>query len=122
MWPYDVRKLIETFGQPVDLFNSPFAFPRLPPRVNPHLGISGSGKIKDQIVQDNDLMMSRLSGYHTMFQRYASGLFNLAPNGFMPGHPMHLKMQTVEKLKEENESLRKENLTLKSDLGKEKKK
>jgi hypothetical protein len=122
MWHYDVRKIMETFGQPIDMINSPFAFPRLPPRVNPPLGISSAGKIKDQIVQDTDLMMGRLSGYHNMFQRYTSGLFNLTPNGFMPGHPMHTKMQTVDKLREEIESLRKENLTLKSDLSKEKKK
>ena len=122
MWHYDARKLMETLGQPMDMINSPFAFPRLPPRANLPLGLSSAGKIKDQIVQDTDFMMSRLSGYHTMFQRYASGLFNFTPNGFMPGHPMHPNMESVDKLKEENESLRKENLTLKSDLGKEKKK
>jgi len=57
-----------------------------------------------------------------MFQRYASGLFNFTPNGFMPGHPLHLKLQNGDRLREENESLRKENLTMKSNLDKEKKK
>jgi hypothetical protein len=57
-----------------------------------------------------------------MFQRYAAGLFNMAPIGFMPGHPLHAKMQPVDTLREENERLRQENLTLKSDIGKEKKK
>jgi hypothetical protein len=122
MWYYDPRRIMETFGQPIDMINSPFAFPRLPPRVNPPLGLASAGKIKDQIVQDSDMMMGRLSSHHTMFQRYAAGLFNLTPNGFMPGHPMHAKMQAVDTLNEENERLRKENLALKSDLGKEKKK
>jgi hypothetical protein len=121
MWYYDTRRIMETFGQPFDMINSPFAFPRLPPRVNPPMGIASTGKIKDQIVRDSDMMMGRLSSYQTMFQRYASGLFNMTPYGFMPGHPMHAKMQTVDTLREEVENLRKENLTLKSDL-KEKKK
>jgi hypothetical protein len=46
----------------------------------------------------------------------------MAPIGFMPGHPLHAKMQPVDTLREENERLRQENLTLKSDIGKEKKK
>jgi hypothetical protein len=114
--------MMEIFGQPMDMMNSPFAFPRLPPRANLPSGLDSAGKVKDQIVQDTNIMMQRLSGHHMMFQRYAAGLFNMTPNGFMPGHPMHAKMQTVDKLSEENERLRRENLALKSDLGKEKKK
>jgi hypothetical protein len=122
MWYYDARRIMETFGQPLDMINSPFAFPRLPPRANPPLGIANAGRIKDQIVQDSDMMIGRLTGYHTMFQRYAAGLFNMTPNAFMPGHPMHTKMQSVDTLREENEKLRQENLSLKTGLDKEKKK
>jgi hypothetical protein len=122
MWYYDARRIMENFAQPFDMLNSPFAFPRLPPRVNPPMGLASAGKIKDQIVHDSETMMGRLSGHHTMFQRYAAGLFNMAPIGFMPGHPLHAKMQPVDTLREENERLRQENLTLKSDIGKEKKK
>jgi hypothetical protein len=121
MWHYDVKRLMETLGQPSDMINSPFAFPRLPPRANPPLGITGAGKIKDKIVKDSEMMIGRLSDYHTMFQRYASGLFNMTPYGFMPGHPLHTQMQSIDALREENEALQKENFTLKSDL-KEKKK
>jgi len=122
MWYFDARRIMETFGQPFDMVNSPFAFPRLPPRANPPMGIANTGRIKDQIVHDSDMMMGKLTGYHTMFQRYAAGLFNMTPNAFMPGHPMHAKMQPVDTLKEENERLRQENLSLKAGLDKEKKK
>jgi hypothetical protein len=122
MWHFDTRRIMENFGQPFDMINSPFAFPRLPPRVNPPMGIANAGRIKEQIVHDSDMTMSRLSGYHTMFQRYAAGLFNMTPNAFMPGHPMHTKMRSVDMLREENEKLRQENLSLKSGLDKEKKK
>ncbi len=122
MWPYDVRKMMETFGHPMDMMNSPFAFPRLPPRANPPQGIASAGMVKDRIVKDADMLTSKISAHHTMFQRYAAGLFNMTPNGFMPGHPMHATMQAVDTLAEENERLKKENLTLKSGLDKEKKK
>ena len=122
MWPFDARRIMENFGQPFDMINSPFAFPRLPPHANPPMGISNTGRIKDQIVRDSDMMMGRLTGYHTMFQRYAAGLFNMTPNAFIPGHPMHARMQSVDTLREENEKLRQENLSLKSGLDKEKKK
>lgn len=122
MWPYYMQRAMEAFGQPIDVINSPFAFPRLPPRTNLPSGLAGAGKVKDQIVHDTDMMMQKLSGHHIMFQRYAAGLFNMAPNGFVPGHPIHAKMQTVDMLSEENERLRRENLALKSNLGKEKKK
>jgi hypothetical protein len=121
MWPYDVRKIMETFGHPLDMMNSPFAFPRLPPRANLPQGITSAGMVKDRIVKDADMLSSKLSGHHIMFRKYAAGLFNMTPNGFMPGHPMHSVMHTVDTLTEENDKLRKENLTLKSDLGKEKK-
>ncbi len=122
MWPYDVRKMMETFGHPLDMMNSPFAFPRLPPRANPPQGIASAGMVKDSIVKDANMITSKLSGHHTMFQRYAAGLFNMTPNAFTPGHPMHSAMHTVDTLTEENERLKKENLALKSGLDKEKKK
>lgn len=122
MWPYDIRRMMESFGHPTDMLNSPFAFPRLPPRANPPQGIASAAMVKNSIVQDADIMMNKLSGHHVMFQRYAAGLFNMTPNRFNPGHPMHMTTQTVDTLHEENERLRKENLALKADLGKEKKK
>src|SRR5574337_532033 len=108
-------------GHPFDMINSPFAFPRLPPRANPPLGISNTGKIKETVVHDKDLMMNRLNNHHEMFQHYAMNLFNLSPNQFMPGHPMHKKMHTIDGLKEENEKLRQENSLLKTNKNKEKK-
>ena len=65
--------------------------------------------------------MGRLDSHHAMFQHYASGLFNLSPSQFMPGHPMHAKMQVVETLQKENERLQQENSALKANKSKEKK-
>lgn len=103
------------------MITSPFAFPRLPPRVNPPLGISNVSRIKDVIVRDKDAMMGRLDGHYAMFQHYASGLFNMSPSQFVPGHPMHSKIQSIDTLREENERLQQENSVLKANKNKEKK-
>jgi hypothetical protein len=123
MWDYLYsRRMLDMYSQPLDMINSPFAFPRLPSRANPPLGISGASRIKDSIVNDKNAMIGRLFDYHEMFQRYASGLFNLSPNRFVPGHPMNMKIQTIDMLQEENDRLKKENSTFKTTQTREKKK
>jgi len=121
MWYFDMKRLLDFYGQHGDMINSPFAFPRLPPRASPPLGISNVNRIKDDIVNDANTLIARLSDHHSAFQQYAGGLFNLTPDRFMPGHPMHMNTQTSEVI-QENEKLAKENSTMKSHLNKEKKK
>ncbi len=120
MWEYFYAKRVLGLDQH-DMLNSLFAFPRLPPRANPPLGISNAGRIKDEIVNDKDLMMNKLHKHHEMFQHYASSLFNMSTSQFVPGHPMYARMQMIETLQEENKKLRQENFTLKTDKSKEKK-
>ena len=117
---FDLKRLLDFHGQVGDMINSPYAFPILPPRSNPPLGISSAGRIKDDIVSDANAMMGRLNANHIMFQRYAVGLFNLTPDRFVPGHPMQSRMHACNTL-EENKQLAKENTTIKSNLNKEKK-
>lgn len=122
MWNADTKKMLEFYNQYQNMINSPFAFPRLPPMANHPRGISMTGKLKDNIVRDNSLMMERLSDFYTMFQQYAAGLFDLAPNQFGPSHPMHKGVNSVNSLQVENEQLKKENAVLKKDLEKQKQK
>lgn len=121
MWPYNYKMMIDALNAPFDMINSPFAFPRLPPRIRPSMGISSAGKIKDEMVNDAEAMMSRLSSHQKMFQRYASGLFDMSQNFLPPGHPMKNTINPTD-LMQENQKLRQENLALKSDLNKERKK
>lgn len=122
MWNEYTKRMFEFYNQYQDMANSPFAFPRLPPRANQPLGISMTGKLKDNIIRDNSLMLGRLSDFYTMFQQYASGLFDLAPNQFGPDHPMHGGINSVNSLQSENEQLKKENAVLKKNLEKQKQK
>jgi hypothetical protein len=122
MWNIDPKKM-PPFGFDMPMINSPFAFPRLPPGVaNHNMGISKAGNLKDDIINDNTSMLSKLFDFHTMFQQYASGLFDMVPlNQFGPGHPLHSKIDVDNSLQSENEQLKKENAALKRDLDKRKK-
>lgn len=122
MWNEYTKRMFEFYNQYQDMANSPFALPRLPPRANHPLGISMTGKLKDNIIRDNSLMLGRLSDFYTMFQQYASGLFDLAPNQFGPSHPMRGGINSINTLQSENEQLKKENIVLKKDLEKQKQK
>jgi hypothetical protein len=115
-------KMLEFYNRYQDMVNSPFAFPRLPPMAKHPRGISMTGKLKDSIVRDNSVMMERLSDFYTMFQQYAAGLFDLAPNQFGPSHPMYKGTNSLNALQVENEQLKKENIVLKKDLEKHKQK
>ena len=122
MWNMDAKKMLEFYNQYQSMINSPLAFPRLPPMANHPKGISMTGKLKDNIVRDNAVMMERLSDFYTMFQQYAAGLFDLAPNQFGPSHPMYGGVNSINALQVENEQLKKENAVLKKDLEKQKQK
>lgn len=123
MWNLYPKRMFEIYGLDMSMTNSSLAFPRLPPSVaSRNIGISKTSKLKDEIIRDNASMLSRLFDFHTMFQQYASGLFDLTPsNQFGPGHPMHSKTNIVDSLQSENEQLKKENAVLKRDLEKHKK-
>lgn len=123
VWDYlQAKRIIDMYGPPFDMINSPFAFPRLPPRANSPLGIAGTGKIKEAIIHDNDAMMDKLSRHASMLQSHASGLFNMAPNQLTPGHPLYRRMHAFDMLEAENQRLLKENAVLKNDKVKDKKK
>jgi len=122
MWNMDTKRMFEFYNQYQDMVNSPFAFPRLPPRTNHPLGISMTGKLKDNIIRDNSLMLGRLSDFYTMFQQYASSLFDMVPNQFGPAHPVHKGTNSIDSLQIENEQLKKENTLLKKDLERQKQK
>jgi hypothetical protein len=122
MWNFDPKKMLEYYMFNSDMANSSLAYPRLPPTVNHSAGISKTAKLKEDIIRDNATMLARLYDFQTMFQKNAAGLFDLVPNQFGPGHPLHLRTNFVNSLQLENEQLRKENAVLKRDLEKHKQK
>ena len=122
MWNVDAKKMLEFYMFNSDMINPSFAFPRLPPSVNHSVGISKTGKLKEDIIRDSATLLARLYDFQTMFQKHAEGLFDLAPNQFGPSHPLHLRTNHINSLQLENEQLKKENAVLKRDLEKHKQK
>jgi hypothetical protein len=118
----DTKRMLEFYNQYQNMANSSLAFSRLPPTASHPRGIAMTGKLKDNIIRDNSLMLGRLSEFYSMFQQYAAGLFDLAPNQFGPSHPMYKGTNSLNTLQIENEQLKKENATLKKDLEKQKQK
>ena len=114
----DAKKMYE-FHMFNSMINSSPMFPRIPPsRVSQPTGISKTGKLKEDIIRDNASMLAKLYDFHTMFQNQVAGLFDLAPNQFGPGHPLHFRMNPVDSLQLENERLKKENAVLKREVEK----
>ncbi len=118
MWYFDVKQVLDLHLHIGEMLNSPFAFPRLPPRANPPLGISNVGKIKDSIIRDKDAMMEKLNANHAMFHRYAAGLFDMSTDRFSPGHPMH-SQSLARDISEKSKRFDKENVMPKTSLHKE---
>ena len=72
MWNMDPKRMFDMYGLDPSMTNSSFAFSRLPPSVSSHtLGVSKTGKLKDDILRDNAAMLARLFDFHTMFQQHA---------------------------------------------------
>ena len=123
MWNIDPKKIYGFNWLDQSMMTSSLAFPRLPPSASHPHSLSKTGRLKEDIIRDNASMLAKLFDFHNSFQQYASGLFDLVPsNQFVPGHPLHSKMNSVATLETENEKLRKENAVLKQDLEKHKKK
>lgn len=102
------------------MLNSTFAFPRLPPSINHPLGLSKTSKLKDDVIKDNASMINQLNDFNSKHRQHVARLFDLSP-GFSPGHPLHF-ISTNDTIQLENEQLKKENIALKRDLEKFKKK
>lgn len=118
MFDMEIKRMMDFYGLTQDII-SPLAFPRLPPsRPNQISGLSKASKLKEDIIRDNASMLSKLYDFHIAFQHHAVGLFDLTPNQFGPGHPLHSKRESVNLLQAENEQLKNENAVLKRDLEK----
>ena len=97
-------------------------FPRYPPGVaSPMLGVMNQNKIKEKFFREHSSMSMKLSDFNQMYQKFASGLFEVAYPALPPGHPLFSRQESTATLKSENDKLRKENLELKKQLDKKQK-
>ena len=97
-------------------------FPRYPPGVlPPNNALMNQKRLKEKFFQDNASMITKLQDFNQMYQKLASGLFEVAYPAMPPGHPLFSRLKSSASLKNENDKLRKENLELKKRLEKNQK-
>ena len=97
-------------------------FPRYPPGVlSPSTALMNQKRLKEKFFKENSSMTTTLQDFNQMYQKFASGLFELAYPALPPSHPLYSRLESTVSLKNENDKLRKENLELKKQLEKNKK-
>ena len=119
---FDIRRNMELsgihpeFGIPMSLF------PRFPPGISPKsLGVINQKHLKEKFFNDNASINTKLHDFNQMYQKFASGLFELAYPAVPPGHPLYSKRESTVSLQSENNKLKKENIDLKKQLSNNKK-
>lgn len=119
---FDTRRLLEMSGIHPELGIPLSIFPRYPPGVTPPtLGIMNQKRLKEKFFHDNASLNTKLQDYNQTYQKFASGLFEMAYPAMPPGHPLFSRLESNTILQSENDKLRKENLELKKQLEKNQK-
>ena len=112
----DVNELNPLLGLPKSVFV------RYPPGVSPpNLGLMNQKRLKEKFFQDNAAIGMKLQDFNQMYQKFASGLFEIAYPALPPGHPLFSRLASTTSLKTENDKLKRENLDLKKQLEKNQK-
>lgn len=99
------------FGIPTSIF------PRYPPGISPpSIGAINQKRLKEKFFNDNASINTKLDDFNQMYQKFASGLFELAYPALPPSHPLYSRLESTLLLQNENNKLKKENLDLKKQL------
>ncbi len=115
-WTMDAIELNPFLGLPMSIF------PRYPPGVlPPTIALMNQKRLKEKFFQENASMTTKLHDFNQMYQKLASGLFEIAYTALPPGHPLFSRLNSSTLLKNENDKLRKDNLELKKQIEKNQK-
>ena len=119
---FDTRRSLELSGIHPE-FGIPMSiFPRYPPGISlPFHGAINQKRLKEKFFNDNASINTKLHDFNQMYQKFASGLFELAYPALPPGHPLYSRRESTVSLQSENNKLRKENIDLKKQLSNNKK-
>ncbi len=119
---FDTRRSLELsgihpeFGIPMSIFS------RYPPGISPPShGAINQKRLKEKFFNDNASIYTKLHDFNQMYQKLASGLFELAYPALPPGHPLYSRRESTVSLQSENNKLKKENIDLKKQLSNNKK-
>ncbi len=100
------------FGIPTPMF------PRFPPGISPpSIGMVDQKRLKEKFFKDTASMSFKLQDFNQMYQKFASGLFEVAYPARPPGHPLFSRMESTISLQSENNKLKKENIDLQKQIS-----
>jgi len=119
---FDTRRSLELSGIHPEFGIPMSTFLRYPPGISPssHVAINQK-RLKEKFFNDNSLINTKLHDFNQMYQKFASGLFELAYPALPPGHPLYSRQESTVSLQSENTKLRKENIDLRKQLSNNKK-
>lgn len=119
---FDTRRSMELSGIHPEFGIPTSVFPRFPPGISPpSLGLINQKRLKEKFFNDNASINTKLQDFNQMYQKFASGLFQLASPALPPGHPLYSRLESTVSLQNENDKLRKENFDLKKRISANKK-
>jgi len=119
---FDTRHSIELSGIQPEFGIPTSIFPRYPPGISPPShGVITQKHLKEKFFKDNASINAKLHDFNQMYQKFASGLFELAYPALPPGHPLYSRQESTVSLQSENTKLRKENIDLRKQLSNNKK-
>lgn len=110
---FNTSRIMELSGIHPTLGISTSIFPRFPPGVSPpSIGMIDQKRLKEKFFKDNTSISFKLQDFNQMYQKFASGLFEVAYPARPPGHPLFSRLESVVSLQSENNKLKKENIDL----------
>jgi len=119
---FNTARIMELSGIHPTFGISTSIFPRFPPGISPpSIGIVDQKRLKEKFFKDNASMNFKLQDFNQMYQKFASGLFEVAYPARPPGHPLFSRLESTVTLQNENNKLKKENIDLQKQLSNNKK-
>jgi len=104
---FDTRHSLELsgihpeFGIPMSIFS------RYPPGISiPSHGVINEKRLKENFFNNTASINAKLHDFNQMYQKFASGLFELAYPALPPGHPLYSRQVSTVSLQSENNKLR----------------
>jgi len=116
---FTTMHLMDLYGLNPNNMPLAFQFPKIPPGTLSPMFNSSTNIPKKKFSQKNEAINLKLDDYQQLFQKYASGLFDMTfPGIISPTHPLFSRQASVGVIKQERDRLLQENLELKKQLEK----
>src|SRR4030066_2301227 len=106
---FTTMHLMDMFSLNPDIQPYAFQFSRIPPGLSHPMQNMNRISKKENFSKTNESLNTKLQDFQRMYQKFASGLFDMTYPGIIPpGHPLYTRQFSVETLQSERDKLLKE--------------